>query len=273
MSSNGLDRGGDKIDLKNEWGIGSTLVLKHYESINFTILRQGWTSFCQDNGLKDGDSFKFKLVRTGEKPVLSLCPADSNHVKTPLEGPGGSDDVNSLSSNPSSGDNSSRSVESEEKSIEEKNIPQDYLAIKKRKYCSTCRASSSYSQNRFVTLTLTPSAFLTYKLVSTIASKVVYWYILSCLKIKSLAQFLPRDFTQMNCINKPGKITLLSQDGVKRVVNLFKEKIGGRMRLGKGWREFCEAQGVKIGDSFVLELIWEEEASPVLKFCTKVNAA
>lgn len=162
MSSNGLDKGCKKIILKNKWGREWKLVLKHYKSNCFTIIKRGWTSFCQGNGLKAGDSFKFKLVGTGEKPVLSLCPAESSHEKIPLECPEGIDDVNSLSSNPSSGDDSSRSEESEEENMEDKNISQDCLETKKRKYCS----SSSYSQNRFVTLTLTRSAFQTYKLVS-----------------------------------------------------------------------------------------------------------
>lgn len=157
MSSNGLDKGCKKIVLKNEWGREWNLVFRHYKSHCFTIIKRGWGSFCQGNGLKAGDSFKFKLVGTGEKPVLSLCPAESS-----CECPDGSDDVKSLSSNSSSGDDSSRSEEVEEESMEDKNISQDFLEIKKRKYC----CSSSYSQNRFVTLTLTRSAFQTYKLVS-----------------------------------------------------------------------------------------------------------
>ncbi|XP_023633067.1 B3 domain-containing protein REM17 [Capsella rubella] len=254
VRSSGLDKGYEEIVLENEWGKGWNLVLKHYKSCCSTILGGGWTTFCQDNGLKPGDSFKFKLVGTGERPVLSLFLADSNHVsnheKTPLECPEGSDDVKYLSS--SSGDDSSKSNESGNESIDgrNKNNSQYSGEIKKRKYFWKCRASSpSYTQDRFVTLTLTQSAFQTYKL------------------------FLPRDFTQMNGINKTGKITLLGQDGVKRVVDLFLDRICGRMRFGKGWREFCKAEGVKIDESFVLELIWEEEARPVFKFCTKVNSA
>ncbi|XP_010460280.1 PREDICTED: B3 domain-containing protein REM17-like isoform X2 [Camelina sativa] len=249
VSSNGLDKGCNKITLKNERGREWTLVLKHYESKRFTIIKRGWTSFCQDNGLKARDSFKFKLVETGENPILSLCPADSNRDKTPLEYAEGIDNVKSLSSSPSSGDDSSRSKKSEDESIEDKNISQDCLEIKKRKYCLNCRASYSYTPKQFVTLTLTQSAFETSKL------------------------FLPCGFTKVNGINKPRKITLLGQDGVKRVVDLYQEKKGGTMRFGKGWKQFCEAQGVKVDESFMLELIWEDEASPVLKFCTKVNSA
>ena len=84
---------------------------------------------------------------------------------------------------------------------------------------------------------------------------------------------LPLDFTRVNGINKPGKITLLDKDGaIKKVVDLLDQNRNiGIMRLGKGWREFCDAHGVKVGQSFLLELIWEdEEAIPVLKFCTKL---
>ena len=74
----------------------------------------------------------------------------------------------------------------------------------------------------------------------------------------------------MNDINKPRKIMLLGKDGVKKqVVDLLKNKSSGTMRIGKGWREFCDAHGVKVGESFQLELFREDEESiPVLKFCT-----
>ena len=75
----------------------------------------------------------------------------------------------------------------------------------------------------------------------------------------------------MNGINKPRKIILLGKDGVKKwVVDLLKNKSTGTMRIRKGWRELCDAHGVKVGESFLLELIWDEEAIPVLKFCTKL---
>lgn len=42
------------------------------------------------------------------------------------------------------------------------------------------------------------------------------------------------------------------------------------MRLVGGWKEFCHANRVKIGESIMLELIWEADKSFVLKFCSKV---
>lgn len=91
-------------------------------------------------------------------------------------------------------------------------------------------------------------------------------------KNQIFAQFLPLRFTRANGLNKPGKITLLCEDGVKQVVDLLQDYRSGIMRFGKGWRKFCEAHGLMINESFVLELFWEDEVSPVLKFCRKVNS-
>uniref|UniRef100_A0A1J3H878 B3 domain-containing protein REM13 n=1 Tax=Noccaea caerulescens TaxID=107243 RepID=A0A1J3H878_NOCCA len=156
----------------------------------------------------------------------------SKSEKTPLECPEDSDD------------DSSRSQESGE----EKSVSDECLEVEKKKKLSRFRASSSCSQDQFVRLTLTPDAVKTYKL------------------------FLPLSFTRAHGLNKPGKIALLGEDGVKQVVDLLQQNKKGIMRFGKGWRKFCEAHGVKIYESFVLELFWEDEVSPVLKFCRKVNS-
>ncbi|KAG2291874.1 hypothetical protein Bca4012_007848 [Brassica carinata] len=89
---------------------------------------------------------------------------------------------------------------------------------------------------------------------------------------KSFVQRLPLRFTRVNSINKAGKkITLMGQDGVNWMVLLTNENERGRVRLRRGWKGFCEAHGVKIGESFVLELMREKDSSHVLKFCTKLN--
>ncbi|XP_024009100.1 B3 domain-containing protein REM17 isoform X2 [Eutrema salsugineum] len=207
--SNGLDKmSGEKILLLNEEGRSWNLNLKYNEAGMHTFIRPGWRRFCAQNGMKQGH-YTFKLVQKSGPPVIRLCRA-LHRAKT--------DQESSLHHS-------------------------CYVGS-----VTASRASSSYSQDQFVTLTLTPSVVNSYKL------------------------YLPQGFTRLNGINKPGKITLLGEDGVKKVVDLLQNKRTGTMRIGKGWREFCDAHGVKIGESFVLELIWEEKASPVLKFCTKVNS-
>ncbi|KAJ4916583.1 B3 domain-containing protein REM17 [Raphanus sativus] len=243
VTANGLEKGLSEITLKNECGGSWVLGLRHYESSNRTFLGPGWNTFCQENGIKAEDPFMFKLVETGDKPVLLLCT--SNRGKTPLDCPEDSDDdVHSLSSDTSSEDDSKEeSQESDKERIEDEDSSQQCIV---EKNSLRCICSSPYSKHRFVRLTLTQSA------------------------LKTSILYLPLAFTRMNCINKPRKITLLGIDGVKKqVVNLLKNKSSGTMRIGKGWREFCDAHGVKVGESFLLELIWEDnEAIPVLKFCT-----
>ncbi|KAF2549350.1 hypothetical protein F2Q70_00023646 [Brassica cretica] len=114
------------------------------------------------------------------------------------------------------------------------------------------RGSSSTSEDRFLTLTLTHYNFRKCKLC------------------------LPATFLKANGITSARKITLVDRYGIERTTSLKPDNNYGRMRLGKGWREFCEANGVKAGESFKLELIEEEEeeqdtaATHLLKFCTKV---
>ncbi|KAF8095742.1 hypothetical protein N665_0323s0010 [Sinapis alba] len=112
VSENGLDRGCSEIVLRNEWGGRWSLALRCYYSANQTYVGPGWRTFCQVNGIKARDSFMFKLVGTGDKPVLLLCTC-----KTPLEC-----SEESSGSETSSGDDSSESQESEDESLGEKNI-------------------------------------------------------------------------------------------------------------------------------------------------------
>lgn len=90
----------------------------------------------------------------------------------------------------------------------------------------------------------------------------------------NLVQSLPVSFTRKNNINKAGEVILLNQDGRKwssylQITGLGR---GGSewFYLRRGWREMCEANGVKVNDSFKLELMWEG-ANPMFKFCSKVN--
>ncbi|KAJ0257780.1 B3 DNA binding domain-containing protein [Hirschfeldia incana] len=245
VTANGLDRGCSEITVKNDLGGSWILPLRRYESHNNTYLGPGWRTFCQVNGIKAGDPFMFKVVETGDRPVLLLC--SSNRGKTPLECSEDSDDVHSLSSDTSSEDGSKEeSRESDKERIEDEESSLQCIVMDKEKSSLRCICSSQYSKHRFVRITLTLSA------------------------LKTSLLYLPLAFTRMNCINKPRKIMLLGKDGVeKQVVDLLKNKSNGNMRIGKGWKELCDAHGVKVGESFLLELIWEDkEAIPVLKFCT-----
>ncbi|CAN7050186.1 unnamed protein product, partial [Brassica rapa subsp. trilocularis] len=201
VTSNGLNKGCSEIVLKNEGGGRWTLPLKHYKSINHTYLGPGWTTFCQVNGIKAEDAFMFKLVRTGEKPVLCLCPEESSHRdKTPVECLEDSDDVNPLSS-------SSKSKESKEESLGDK------------------RASSSYSEDRFLTLTLTQKAVKRYQLTIPVA-------------------FFLKHVQGRNDHIKIAKLTTDASDKTWTV------KMDA-LKLTHGWEDFALAHDLRVGDMIV----------------------
>jgi hypothetical protein len=57
-------------------------------------------------------------------------------------------------------------------------------------------------------------------------------------------------------------IYLLDTDGTKWLISLQRDK-KGTMSLGKGWKEFAEANDFKLGESFTMELVWED-TTPML---------
>lgn len=73
-------------------------------------------------------------------------------------------------------------------------------------------------------------------------------------------------------LKKSGEITLLDNHGRKWPSYLVMTGKPGQkyFYIRKGWREMCKANGVKVNDSFVFELICEA-ANPIFKFHSKVN--
>ena len=62
----------------------------------------------------------------------------------------------------------------------------------------------------------------------------------------SLAQVLPIAFTKLNKIRMAKRMSLLDKHGVKWSIKLWFEKERKRMRLVGGWKEFYDANDVKI---------------------------
>ncbi|EOA27328.1 hypothetical protein CARUB_v10023444mg, partial [Capsella rubella] len=135
-------------------------------------------------------------------------------------------------------------LSTEEESDKERS-QDDSQECSKRKEKKISKASSSGSQNRFVTLTLTR-------------------YNVSLSRLT-----LPIPFTKASGIRLAKEMSFLDKHGVKWSTRLRFEKERKRMRLVGGWKEFCNANHVKIGESVLLELIWEKHKSSVLKFCSK----
>ncbi|XP_033145331.1 B3 domain-containing protein REM14-like isoform X1 [Brassica rapa] len=225
---NGLEARCGEIVLMNEKGRSWKLNLKRKISCGTMYITQGWRSFCSANGLRAGSSSTFKLIKRGGTLALRLSSKETEEEEEEdcsLK----AIEVESLSTEPESDEESS----------------QDDEKIKKHR--STWKASSSQSQNRFVTLTLRPFNLEKYSL------------------------FLPLRFTRWHGINEETKMRLLDKNGVKWSTDLRSEKTNiDKIRLVGGWQEFFKANCVKTGESIMLKLIWEGDKRCVLKFFSKV---
>ncbi|KAF8086079.1 hypothetical protein N665_0635s0010 [Sinapis alba] len=84
-SSSGLKRESHKIVLIDGEGRSWTLDLRFNESTDTLYMNRGWRSFCEENGQVDGDLFTFKLVGSGETPVLSVCSSNTRRQRDSSE--------------------------------------------------------------------------------------------------------------------------------------------------------------------------------------------
>ncbi|KAG7572055.1 B3 DNA binding domain [Arabidopsis suecica] len=232
MRENGLDTRCGEMTLMNEKGKSWTLDLKRKKSCGTSLIKRGWRSFCHANGLRAGSIITFKLIKKGG--TLVLCLISNEPEEEEEEECSKANEVESLSTD-------------QETDIESSH-GEKISRRKEKKGRMIWKASSSPSENRFVTLTLTP-----------------YNILRSVLR-------LPIPFTRMNGINEETKMTLLDKHGMKWLTTLrlvdYKSK---RLRMAGGWQGFIQANCVKANESIMLELIWEEDTSCVLKFCSKVK--
>ncbi|KAJ4902943.1 B3 domain-containing protein REM14 [Raphanus sativus] len=238
VRANGLQKRCGEILLMNEKCKSWTLALKQ-ELCGSTYIRRGWRSFCGGNGLKTGGLYTFKLVQRGRTPVLRLSSTDSELDEESSEG----DEVEP------------ESYEGTKTNFRWRSFCRvnglragSYFTFKliQRRGTLVLRLSSQF-ENKFVSLTLKPSNLTGYSL------------------------FLPLHFTKRHGINEKTKMTLMDKSGVRWFTNLRSEKTSDRVRLVGGWREFFEANCVKMGESTILKLIWEGDKSCVLKFWSKVK--
>ncbi|KAF2589516.1 hypothetical protein F2Q70_00041358, partial [Brassica cretica] len=234
-ASNGL-KSKFKIDLMNEKGESWTIELRHEPYSGRFLIRSGWRSFCVANGKKPGDMFNFKLIRNVETPVLKLFPLNLPKLETQNQTEVGF----CLSVEPSN--DTRQGLEATEKEFlgvqtnrDDSRQEPTNEAIRKGKWLeaneTTIKEENiTTSENRFVTLILTTSKL-----------------------------DLPLEFTKGNGIKNAEKIKMIDRYGTTWSTSLLMDKKKrGAMKLGKGCIRFCEVNGVKMGESFVLELVWED---------------
>jgi hypothetical protein len=194
-------------------------------------LGKGWKDFAKANGLKTGDSITLESVWEGASPVLKLLRIESSSFRGQSEF-----SKESHFTDASSGQETREAEKNREESS-------SLWELEKRTYCPRKRDSSSDVKNRFLTLTLAPE------------------------DVKDGNLHLPCQFMRINGINKPGQITLLGRGGMKWFAYLLSGD--GTVVVGNGWKGFCEANGVMLGETFVLEFIPKDDTNHVFKFYTK----
>ncbi|CAH2079567.1 unnamed protein product, partial [Thlaspi arvense] len=106
--------------------------------------------------------------------------------------------------------------------------------------------SSSEGKNKFLTVTLKPYMF------------------------KSRQLYLPRFFARENGIKEEGEITLVDKNGVEWPSNLTSTREQSEFYVTKSWIRFCEANRLKIGETFTLKFV-RGDTTPMLKFCSKAK--
>ncbi|CAA7033015.1 unnamed protein product [Microthlaspi erraticum] len=82
--------------------------------------------------------------------------------------------------------------------------------------------------------------------------------------VKECKLVLPYQFTSANGIKESGKIIFVGRNNLEWPAYKLSK---GLVAVGYGWQNFCEFNGVKIGDSFLLEAT---DAQDTLKFCAQV---
>ncbi|KAF3547938.1 hypothetical protein DY000_02010028 [Brassica cretica] len=235
VRSNGLEtRCGGEIVLMNEKGKSWTLALKQKLS-GSTYIRRGWRRFCSANVLKTGGVYTFKLIHSGRTPGLPMKFSRENGLDTRCgeivlmndkgrtwklnlkrkrscgtmyitQGWRSFCSANGLRAGSfftfkliKKGGAQVLQTESDEESIQyEKQI---------KKHRSTWKASSSQSQNRFLTLALKP------------------------FNLEKYILYLPVRFSRSHGINEEAKMTLLDKNGVKWSTDLRSEETSDRIRL------------------------------------------
>ncbi|EOA15767.1 hypothetical protein CARUB_v10006905mg, partial [Capsella rubella] len=85
-------------------------------------------------------------------------------------------------------------------------------------------------------------------------------------------QHLPASFTRENGLINPGNIVLVDKNRAEWSMKLKADKATGLMYIisGNGWKSFCAANEIVVGESLILELI-QGGVTPLLKFSSKME--
>ncbi|WZZ54297.1 hypothetical protein YC2023_054404 [Brassica napus] len=138
-------------------------------------MNRGWRSFCVANKKKPEDMFKFKLVQNEETPVIHLLPLNSEYLHKVAIDPAASRKKNQITEDvffhyvePSDECDTRQGLEATEKEFlgvetnrNDTSQSKEAIKIRTRSKATIKEENITTSQNRFVTLTATPTAHST----------------------------------------------------------------------------------------------------------------
>lgn len=82
----------------------------------------------------------------------------------------------------------------------------------------------------------------------------------------NVLQYVPSSFVRSNGLSKTyGKIVLLDEMGRSWNLSLNHDKYGGHTYLRRGWRRFCNANGI-IRGRYMFKLV-RNSRTPVIRLC------
>ncbi|XP_056859473.1 B3 domain-containing protein REM8-like isoform X2 [Raphanus sativus] len=306
-SQNGLNKGRRVIALRNQEGKTWESELKTTSSGQVFICRN-WRSFCTASKLKVGDSFQLKLLQNKERPVFQLCSRLKGRPKKETLSEEGDKTENprfvKITPTASSLENGKQHLPVHFTRANKLNRPGKIVLVDKDKvewsmklkadtrsmyiiggkgWKSFCAANEVLAGESLTLELIRRGRIPVLKFCSKVKKETLteednLGETPRFVKITTTAssleigrQHLPVHFTRGNKLKRPGKIVLVDKDNVEWSMKLNEDIRSGTMYImgGKGWKSFCAANEVVVGEPLTLELI-RRGRIPFLKFCSKL---
>uniref|UniRef100_A0AB38Z7F1 B3 domain-containing protein n=1 Tax=Paeonia suffruticosa TaxID=45171 RepID=A0AB38Z7F1_PAESU len=205
---------------------------------------KGWRNFWIANGIREGDSFIFELIKKGNKPILKFHRFKGNSMAMQETAPKA---IATSSACPST--------------RKPRNVKNCVVNTPKEESVKSFCANQS-AQNKQTRMLATQLAFGNPFFECTVRPS------------NKSRLYVPSTFCQQTGLLKgscscSSKILVRDEKQKSWPMNLLRyESNRNIVYIGDGWRDFQVKNGLKVGDSFVLEFI-ENSKMPILRFHRK----
>ncbi|XP_065848508.1 uncharacterized protein [Euphorbia lathyris] len=230
---------------------------------NKFIIGAGWGAFHEVHKLKAGDTLIIELIKDGETPVMKICrvkehpevtteqtfhnngPACSGlqehpEVRRESNAQAGSPALRHLHSN-------TKALELRKSQLETPEVAKESCSGKPKKYKQHENASKAKASSSSVT----PNSFFVARITDY-----------TCKRSKL---YIPVKFSRLHFENKKCcKVILVDQEGRSWPAYSWHKSSVEEAYISDGWKEFSDANKLKMGDSFVFEFVGTQKR-PVLQ--------